>query len=122
MLKINTNPSFNFIDLFVIPVKKFLENDLIDGLYWETLYNKGFKNAPGQKIQPLNCPSSDIPATKPCPVDPADRNVMFENRMLGFPRLRMVHLIHYCISIYEEKINTINDKKTCCLQLCLFFS
>ena len=63
---------------------------MIDGLYWETLYNVGYKRAPGQKIQPLNCPFNDVPATAPCPVDPADRNIMYENRMLGFPRLRMV--------------------------------
>ena len=71
---------------------KFLENDMIDGLYWETLYNVGYKKAPGLKIQPLNCPYTDIPATQPCPVDPANRNVMYENRMLGFPRLRMVNV------------------------------
>ena len=64
---------------------------MIDGLYWETLYNNGYKNAPGQKIQPLTCPDSpDTPATAPCPVEPANRNVMYENRMLGFPRIRMV--------------------------------
>ena len=73
-------------------ILKFMETDMIDGLYWETLYNVGYKRAPGQKTQPLNCPFDDIPATAPCPVDPADRNIMYENRMLGFPRLRMVRL------------------------------
>ena len=83
---------------------------MIDGLYWETLYNVGFKNAPGQKIQPLNCPFSDIPTTKPCPVAPADRNVMFENRMLGFPRLRMVNVIYHSSTMNEDEIDAINDQ------------
>ena len=66
---------------------------MIDNLYWEEFYNVGYKNAPGLKIQPLNCPFTDnFPATKPCPVEPADRNVMYENRILGLPRLRQVKL------------------------------
>ena len=60
-------------------------------LYWEEYYNKGYKRAPGLKIQPLLCPFSDnLPATVPCPVKPADRNIMFENKMLGLPRIRQV--------------------------------
>ena len=74
---------------------------MINGLYWETLYNRGYKRAPGHKTQPLNCPDTDIPATEPCPVSPADRNIMFENRMLGFPRLRMVNIFSLQINLYE---------------------
>ena len=61
----------------------FIEGDLIDGLYWETWYNRGYRNA---KVE---CPDGEI-ATKPCKVPPADRNVMYENRILGLPRIRMV--------------------------------
>ena len=67
-----------------------MENDMIDGMYWEALYNVGYKTAPGLKIQPLNCPFDGTPAVVPCPVAPADRNIMYENRMLGLPRIRMV--------------------------------
>ena len=67
---------------------------MVDNLYWEEFYNKGYKRSPGLKIQPLNCPfSDDLPAAKPCPVEPADRNVMYENRMLGLPRMRQVDYI-----------------------------
>ena len=76
---------------------------MIDKLYWETFYNKGYKKAPGLKIQPLNCPvdvSDGSPAKVPCPVGPADRNVMYENRILGLPRLRQVRSIRLiCITI-----------------------
>ena len=64
---------------------------MLDNLYWEEFYNEGAKKAPGLNIQPLNCPFSPFPsATEPCPVQPADRNVMYENKILGLPRLRMV--------------------------------
>ena len=45
----------------------FAENDLLDGLYWEELYNHGRKNT--QFI----CPKTDILANQPCPVPPTDR-------------------------------------------------
>ena len=64
---------------------------MLSELYWEEYYNTGYKNAPGLKIQPLLCPFSDnLPAKLPCPVKPADRNILFENKMLGLPRLRQV--------------------------------
>ena len=66
-----------------------LEKILVNGL--NVVYNEGAKKAPGLNIQPLNCPFSPSPsATEPCPVQPADRNVMYENKILGLPRLRMV--------------------------------
>ena len=61
----------------------FIEGDLIDGLYWETWYNRGYRNAE------VECPDGEI-ATKPCKVPPADRNIMYENRILGLPRIRML--------------------------------
>ena len=69
-----------------------MENDLIDGIYWESLYNVGYKTAPGLSVQPLNCPYDGTPATQPCSVDASDRNVMYESRMLGVPRIRMVNI------------------------------
>ena len=63
---------------------QFMETDMVDGIYWETWYNKGFRNAK------IRCPNSDDPAKKPCVVPPADRNVLYENRVLGLPRIRQV--------------------------------
>ncbi len=62
---------------------QFVEEDLIDGLYWETWYNRGYRNAE------VRCPDGKV-ATAPCEVPIADRNVMYENRVLGLPRMRMV--------------------------------
>ena len=61
-----------------------MENDLLDGIYWETWYNKGYKNAE------IRCPDGVL-AKKPSEVPPADRNVMYENRVLGLPRIRQVN-------------------------------
>ena len=62
---------------------KFIEEDLIEGLYWETWYNRGYKKAI------VKCPDGEV-ATKPCKVPPSDRNIMYENRVLGLPRIRML--------------------------------
>ena len=62
---------------------QFMEEDLVDALYWETWYNRGYRNAQ------IRCPDGEV-AKKPCKVPPADRNVMYENRILGLPRMRMV--------------------------------
>ena len=40
---------------------QFAENDLLDGLYWETWYNKGYKKAD------VLCPDG-VRATQPCKV------------------------------------------------------
>lgn len=61
----------------------FIENDLVEGIYWETWYNRGYRNAY------IACPDGEL-ATQPCKVPPADRNVMYENRVLGLPRMRML--------------------------------
>lgn len=62
----------------------FVEGDLLKGLYWEELYNQG------RKITKFKCPSTGILANDPCPVPYTDRNMMYENRMLGVPRMRMI--------------------------------
>ena len=58
----------------------FLENDLMDALYWEEWYNTGddWKNQP--------CPvEGDGPAYKggPCPITEDERMVMYSNKLLG---------------------------------------
>ena len=55
-----------------------MEDDMLDGLYWEYLYNKG-------DDRNFVCPGGEE-AVGPCPVAPADRNILYENRMLGLPR------------------------------------
>lgn len=52
---------------------------MLDGLYWEYLYNDGSDKR-------FICPGGEE-AVGPCPVAPADRNILYENRLLGLPRL-----------------------------------
>ena len=80
---------------------QFAENDLLDGLYWETWYNKGYKKAD------VLCPDG-VRATHPCKVPPSDRNVMYENRMLGLPRIRMLKVTNdSCMPIHKDFVNAI---------------
>lgn len=74
---------------------KFVEGELIEGLYWETWYNKGYRNAQ------VRCPDGEW-ATKPCKVPPSDRNVMYENRVLGLPRIRQIKVHNISCSIPED--------------------
>lgn len=80
---------------------QFAENDLLDGLYWETWYNKGYKKAD------VLCPDG-VRATHPCRVPPSDRNVMYENRMLGLPRIRQLKVTNSsCYPIHKDFVNAI---------------
>ena len=38
----------------------------------------------------MTCPDKETRASKPCPVPPKDRNIMYENRVLGLARIRQV--------------------------------
>ena len=55
-----------------------MEGGLLDGLYWEYKYNDG-----GNKK--FVCPGGEE-ATGPCPLEPSDRNILYENRLIGLPR------------------------------------
>ncbi len=57
----------------------------MDGIYWEKWYNTGDPNTN------IRCPDGSL-ATKPCNVSAADRNIMYENRVLGLPRIRQVRM------------------------------
>jgi len=56
-----------------------MEGEFLDSLYWEFEYNSGEKAN-------FICPGGDV-SIGPCPVAPTDRNVLYENRLLGVPRL-----------------------------------
>ena len=113
----------------------FVEGDLMSGLYWEKLYNKG------RKVTEFRCPSTGLKAQCaeppcPCPVGPMDRNMMYENRMLGVPRMRQIRVtetsclgdmnqdfssaIRKCYSPYglrdedEDKAPYIPEHRYCC--------
>ena len=86
-----------------------VHDGMLNALYWDEYYNDGYKRSPGLLTQHLLCPdnllfdktgkkivSENVPATAPCPVKPADRNILFENKMLGLPRLRQVGMYGLC--------------------------
>ena len=56
-----------------------MEGPLLNGLYWEYAYNEGNKKT--------ICPGGEeARALGPCPLAPSDRNILYENRLLGLPR------------------------------------
>lgn len=57
---------------------KYLENEFLDALYWEYKYNTG-------QVKNFMCPGGDE-VVGPCPIAPSDRNILYENRLLGVPR------------------------------------
>ncbi|CAB4061849.1 PKD2 [Lepeophtheirus salmonis] len=75
-------------------VTVFMNNDLLNGLYWEYYYNTG---------NPRNfiCPGGDE-SVGPCPVSPADRNILYENRLLGLPRIRQIRVKNDSCSIHQD--------------------
>ena len=50
---------------------------MLNHMYWEFDYGKG----DGKYL----CPMGDI-SVGPCPVSTVDRNVLYENKLLGLPR------------------------------------
>ena len=57
---------------------QYLEGDFLDNLYWEFTYAEG-----GDAN--FICPGGDE-GVGPCPIAPTDRNILYENRLLGVPR------------------------------------
>ena len=62
-----------------------MQGPLLAGLYWEYAYNVGAKNTV--------CPGGEeARALGPCPLAPSDRNILYENRLLGLPRYYIIML------------------------------
>lgn len=51
----------------------------MDSLYWEYAYNNG-------DDRNIACPGGEVAGAGPCPLSPADRNILYENRLIGLPR------------------------------------
>ena len=62
------------------PILPQCKGDLLDNLYWEYDYGIG-ENDKKQYI----CPDSEN-AVGPCLLTPTDRNILYENKLLGLPR------------------------------------
>merc|ERR1711936_1128445 len=94
---------------------KFMEGQLLDGLYWEYWYNDGNDKS-------YICPGGEE-RTGPCPIAPSDRNILYENRMLGLPRIRQLRVhndscevhpdfqsaIRLCYAKYTEDVEDRNN-------------
>ena len=62
----------------------FMENEFLDNLYFEYTYRGG-------DARNFHCPGGND-VVGPCPVANDDRNVLYENRLLGVPRLRQMRI------------------------------
>lgn len=70
---------------------QYLEGDFLDGLYWEYEYQLGDQHR-------YICPGGED-RIGPCPLDVSDRNILYENRLLGLPRwgIKFNFFSHSCI-------------------------
>ena len=68
-------------------ILQFMETDLLDGLYWEYAPSGVLM---GEEKR-FSCPGGED-RVGPCPVVPSDRNILYENRMLGLPRIRQLRV------------------------------
>lgn len=67
---------------------KFMESDMLDGMYWEYSYN-----VDDDDTKAFLCPhTGSSSAVGPCPTSQTDRNILYENRLLGLPRLRQLRV------------------------------
>ena len=82
-----------------------MENDFLDGIYWEEWYNKG--NVPmepidGTDVKYIPCDKDRVGIKGPCPISPRDRMIMYSNRMLGVPRMRQIRVTNQSCLIPED--------------------
>ena len=76
-----------------------METDLLDGLYWEYIH--------GGEEKRFSCPGGED-RVGPCPVVPSDRNILYENRMLGLPRIRQLRVRNDSCQIHPHFQNAIH--------------
>ena len=63
--------------------------------------------------RPYTCPGGEE-RTGPCPITDSDRNVLFENRMLGLPRIRQLRVMNDSCQIHPHfQVHT----DTICVQI-----
>ncbi|TRY80961.1 hypothetical protein TCAL_09384 [Tigriopus californicus] len=73
---------------------KFVQNDFLDKLYWEYTYTNG-------ESTNFICPGGDE-AVGPCPITNSDTNILFENRLLGVPRIRQLRVKNGSCELHAE--------------------
>lgn len=61
----------------------FTSGDFLDSLYWE--YDNGYGDGSDTGQTEFTCPDGEN-SVGPCLVTPQDRNILFENKLLGLPR------------------------------------
>ncbi len=74
----------------------FMEHDFLDAIYWEEWYNKG------DEPEKLPCSLDRVGKKGPCPIPLRDRLIMYSNRMLGVPRMRMVRVTNQSCLVPED--------------------
>jgi hypothetical protein len=89
-----------------------MQGPLLAGLYWEYAYNAGAKNTV--------CPGGEeARALGPCPLAPSDRNILYENRLLGLPRYYII--MFHSIVTYFDAILSRSFICTCIANFYIYF-
>ena len=97
-----------------------MENDFLDGIYWEDWYNRGNVEINGtmnpacnenEQRSPKN-PKKDSkkPYKGPCPIPLRERLIMYSNRLLGVPRLRQLRVTNQSCLIPQDFEKAIKVK------------
>lgn len=83
----------------------FMQNDFLDAVYWEEWYNEG-------QDPDIPCSPPRNGKRGPCPIDAKDRMIMYSNRLLGVPRMRMLRVTNQSCLIpesFQEAIKVCYD-------------
>jgi len=80
---------------------EFMETQFLDGLHWEYWYHDGDKRN-------YICPGGEE-STGPCPVAPSDRNILYENRVLGLARMRQLRVKNDSCEVHRDFQNAIRN-------------
>ncbi|KAF2355422.1 Polycystin cation channel PKD1/PKD2, partial [Trinorchestia longiramus] len=70
----------------ILDIWQFMENVMLDGLYWEYWYDAAQR-----------------------PTDPEDNNILYENHLLGVPRLRQIRVRNDSCEVHEDFKNAIRQ-------------
>ena len=79
-----------------------MENDFLDGIYWEKWYNKGNVPTTDEEFPYIPCDKDRVGIKGPCPIPQKDRMIMYSNRLLGIPRMRQIRVTNQSCLIPED--------------------
>ena len=88
-----------------------MENDFLDGIYWEEWYNRGNVEINGTMNPACNRVNENGKQfKKPCPIPLNERLIMYSNRLLGVSRLRQLRVTNQSCLIPQDFEKAIKVK------------